>query len=106
MLFKFIYCIGIILIFVEMSIKSGTITFIYVMWFELVLNAFPILEEADGYKMIHIDAFYNEKIEDHNVKEEMPVKRVYPWFLIGMTFIAIVLFGIIDKVLMFLVDYL
>ena len=62
MLFKFIYCIGIILIFEKINIKSGMITFIYVIWFEVVLNAFPILEESDGYKLFHIDAFYNEKI--------------------------------------------
>lgn len=106
MLFKFVYCIGIIVSFVKMNIKSGMITFIYVIWFEVVLNAFPILEEADGYKLIHIDVFYNEEIKEPNKKEELFVKRKYPWLLIGMTIAAIVLFNMLDKVLMLLVGLL
>lgn len=89
-----------------MNIKSGMITFIYVIWFEVVLNAFPILEEADGYKLVHIDVFYNEEIKEPNKKEELFVKRKYPWLLIGMTIAAIVLFNMLDKVLMLLVDLL
>ncbi|GFI15469.1 hypothetical protein IMSAGC009_00628 [Lachnospiraceae bacterium] len=38
MLFKFIYCIGIILIFAITNTKSGMITFIYVFWFEVALS--------------------------------------------------------------------
>ena len=106
MLFKFIYCIGIILIFEKMNIKSGMITFIYVIWFEVVLNAFPILEESDGYKLIHIDVFYSEEIKEYSIKDELFVKRIYPWILAGLTIAAIVLFGITDKVLMLLVDFL
>lgn len=104
--FKFIYCLGIILFFAKKNIKLGTIMFAYVIWFEVVLNAFPILEESDGYKLIHINAFYNEEIKERNAKEELFVKRIYPWILAGMTFAIIVLFSIIDKVLMLLVDYL
>ena len=106
MLFKFIYCIGIIFIFAEMNIKSGMITFIYVIWFELVLNAFPILNEADGYKIKNIDAFYDEEKKEHNVKKELFVRRIYPWILGGMYFVVIVLFSVIDKVLMLLMDFL
>lgn len=106
MLFKFIYCIGIILIFAIMNIKSGMITFIYVIWFEIVLNAFPILEESDGYKLVHIEAFYNEKIKEPDEKEEFFVKRVYPWLLAGGTIVTIVLFGFLGKGLELLVDFL
>ena len=106
MLFKFAYCIGIILIFAIMNIKSGMITFIYAIWFEIVLNALPTLEEPDGYKFIHIDAFYNEKIKEPDEKEESFVKRVYPWLLAVVTFVTIVLFGFLDKGLELLLDFL
>lgn len=106
MLFKFTYCIGIILLFAKMNIKNGMITFIYVIWFEVVLNAFPISEESDGYKLIHIDSFYNEKIKEPNQEEEVFVKRKYPLLLGGMTIITIVLFGFLAKGLELLADFL
>lgn len=106
MLFKIIYCIGIILLFLKLNIKYGMITFIYVIWFEIVLNAFPILKESDGYKMIHIDAFYDEGIIEPNKREWLFVKKVYPWLLIGITIVAIILFFLIEKGLMALADYL
>lgn len=106
MLFKFVYCIGIILIFIKMNMKYGMITFVYVMWFEVVLNAFPILQESDGYKVMHIDVFYNEEIKEHNIKEERFVKWIYPWILLVGTIISIKLFSVIDEVPMLLAGFL
>lgn len=69
-------------------------------------NAFQISEESDGYKLIHIDTFYNEKIKEPNQEEEVFVKRKYPLLLGGMTIITIVLFGFLAKGLELLADFL
>lgn len=99
MLFKIIYCTIMIVIFWKMNIKFGIMIFSYVIWIEIVLNGIPILEESDGYKTIHVDAFYNEESEKIKEGEDLFIKWVYPLFLAGITVVVIVLLRSIEKIL-------
>lgn len=93
MLFKIIYCIIMIVIFSHLNIKTGIITFSYVIWKEAVVNGIPVIKESDGYKFFHLDAFYYGQPEKRKEKDELFIKRIYPLPLAGLTVGMIVLWS-------------
>lgn len=100
MLFKIVYCIVIIIIFFRLNIKLGIIFFCYIIWKEIVFNGFPIIKESDGYKLVHMDAFYNEKNEGQKEQEELYIKQIYPIRLPLVTISTIILLCLFEKVLL------
>lgn len=93
--FKITYCIVMmIVIFLKFKIKMGIITFVYVIWMELAINGIPIIMDSDGYKLMHLEAFFNEKSEKRKEKEELFIRRIYPLLLVGT---SVAMIGLLDK---------
>lgn len=87
-LFKIGYCFILITIFLIKTNLNSIIIFLNVILWEIISNSLPIIKSSDGYKIFHLEDFYNELFSKEK-DTTFFITKIYPILLIILSIIII-----------------